>query len=555
MHLELHFTLSDASTPAAGVLRTVWDTADGACAGAKALRMSDALLYYYHVFHAAYHIRRGNCGVRTVMDIWILNHRTDHDPEARRALLRQGGLERFADALEAVAEAWFSGAPPEARCEALESFLFVGGVYRGEHNYAAEQARSGGRLRYVLGRAFTALDDAHGTLQTESDGRGYFLVSDEGYTWYSLKVEPGYERGEDFAILQGDTALEWQKERPGVTRMQKFLKAPSLLRSDGDYTEMLYFRVAADDQTELTITGIEQTQTEPAATVKGAQAGLNGTLALRFTFTIPEELVTPGAYAEIRSGEKVQQIPFTEASKVVGSDYSFEYRFPAKNYRDKVNVKLYDGDGQPIMLLGGSGKDYTQSGLDYSLRTYVEKSLAKPNASPELLKLVRAIDAYCTAAQIYFGYEAEGLSVSEAVSGVDASMLADYAGVFEGTKPAGVQQCLLQLQLVSDTTLRLNVETTAANDGYVFKIDGRTVHPERGADGMYSLDVPNISARNLDVVHTFSVSLDGVTYTVKVSALTFARASIRNGSENRQNLGRAIYMYNIAAEEYFAAQS
>ena len=39
---------------------------------------------------------------------------------------------------------------------------------------------------------------------------------------------------------------------------------------------------------------------------------------------------------------------------------------------------------------------------------------------------------------------------------------------------------------------------------------------------------------------------------MNASALSYALTSIINGNEARQNLGKALYLYNKAAEDYFA---
>ena len=67
------------------------------------------------------------------------------------------------------------------------------------------------------------------------------------------------------------------------------------------------------------------------------------------------------------------------------------------------------------------------------------------------------------------------------------------------------------------------------------------------------LQVTNIAAPNLDTPHTFTVT-DGIdTYTVTASALSYAYTSVKNGDSARQNLGKALYLYNRAADAYFGS--
>ena len=167
--------------------------------------------------------------------------------------------------------------------------------------------------------------------------------------------------------------------------------------------------------------------------------------------------------------------------------------------------------------------------------------------------MAQGIDDYCTAAQLYFGYNTDGLSVSSEVLNVNSTLLNGYKGIFEGSMPEGITNRAIQLDLESDTTLRLIIysDSTIVADDYVFTINGTRVYPMQKADGSYSLDVSGISAKDLDDVQTFTVSYGDVTYTVKASAMTYARASVINGDDARKNLGRALYIYNHAANIYF----
>ena len=61
----------------------------------------------------------------------------------------------------------------------------------------------------------------------------------------------------------------------------------------------------------------------------------------------------------------------------------------------------------------------------------------------------------------------------------------------------------------------------------------------------------NIAAPNLDTPHSFTVTDGEDTYTVTASALSYAYTSAKNGTEARQNLGKALYLYNQAANNKF----
>lgn len=63
----------------------------------------------------------------------------------------------------------------------------------------------------------------------------------------------------------------------------------------------------------------------------------------------------------------------------------------------------------------------------------------------------------------------------------------------------------------------------------------------------------NGETRNLDTPHTFTVTDGTNTYTVTASALSYAYTSVKNGDSDRQNLGKALYLYNQAADAHFVS--
>lgn len=83
-------------------------------------------------------------------------------------------------------------------------------------------------------------------------------------------------------------------------------------------------------------------------------------------------------------------------------------------------------------------------------------------------------------------------------------------------------------------------------------VDGTETVPKKNGKNGY-LQVKNIAAPNLDTPHTFTVTDGTNTYTVTASALSYAYTSVKNGDSDRQNLGKALYLYNQAADAHFVS--
>lgn len=153
--LELHYDTIQQRYDETGsrkVLGRIWQDAQPKGEGSCHYVLSDAMFYFYHMAHMSKHFRNGGCGIRTFLDVWILD-RKPHDAKARETLLAQGGLTQFAQGARKVAEYWFSGEDPDAMTQAVSDYILRAGAYGDNANRAeVGQAKMGGKLQYLLKR-------------------------------------------------------------------------------------------------------------------------------------------------------------------------------------------------------------------------------------------------------------------------------------------------------------------------------------------------------------------------------------------------------------------
>ena len=153
-HVDLHFILTERVCPAKAILDTVWDHCTPFPGKTHEFVMEDAFFYLFHMYHASSHFRFGGCGIRPVLDTWILTHRTNFEASERRSLLEAAALGPFAKAIEALAEAWFSDALLSEDLNPVSQYILSGGLYGGRQRIAAVQAQRGSRKAYILRRLF-----------------------------------------------------------------------------------------------------------------------------------------------------------------------------------------------------------------------------------------------------------------------------------------------------------------------------------------------------------------------------------------------------------------
>lgn len=156
-YTELHFSLIDEGVlpRAEKILSNIWDYAAPREGFAYEYVLSDEAFYFYHTAHMAVHFKLGGCGVRTVLDLWLLNNRTGFDAEKRGRLLSQGGLGAFESRIKQLSEIWFSGAQNDGSLDDLASFIMDGGIYGTlKQNAEAGRTAKGGKFSYYVNRLF-----------------------------------------------------------------------------------------------------------------------------------------------------------------------------------------------------------------------------------------------------------------------------------------------------------------------------------------------------------------------------------------------------------------
>lgn len=157
VHLELHYNLLEHNIKEAekGVLSNIWEVVEREPGKNAHCRMTDEYFYCYHMSHLTKHLKGGGCGVRSILDVWILNHRVEFDKEKRDVLLQKIGLLPAARGIENLAEVWFSGAESDAMTETLGNYVLTGGVYGTfENKVTAHRTREKNHFSYLLSRVF-----------------------------------------------------------------------------------------------------------------------------------------------------------------------------------------------------------------------------------------------------------------------------------------------------------------------------------------------------------------------------------------------------------------
>jgi hypothetical protein len=304
-----------------------------------------------------------------------------------------------------------------------------------------------------------------------------------------------------------------------------------------------------------TYTDVKTDGKAPAAIIKSTTVMFDGKIHVRFDFLVPDTLKNlDGAYVSFEvKGAEVQRTLITEGSAGAGGVTMFYLPVMIPEFADMITVKFHDADGRVLRIENSRGEDFTERVI-YSAKTYAERMMVNGRTETERT-LAKALYDYGTAAQIYFQYgEWEGLTVDSSVSDVPLADIAPYASVKSGTMPEGLTGGGMRLYFESDNTLRVTFKLDGSHPAsyYTFKLDGKTVKAKSSSATECYVDVKNIPGPELSKAHAVSISDGTNTYTLTLSALSYAYIQAAKTVPELQNLGKALYLYAMATEAYFA---
>ena len=233
----------------------------------------------------------------------------------------------------------------------------------------------------------------------------------------------------------------------------------------------------------------------------------------------------------------------------------FSVSLNAKQMNDDVTLRVLDGEGKSVALFRHSNQEnITESGFVYSVQDYIKATL-DTSSDQKLKALVTAMSDFGSLAQAQFAYKtADRPQVQGDLNSVTAQTLAEFEAVKTPGTAAGVSYYASSLLLQSETTLRFYFTLDEGEIGdYTFKLGSKKVTPVQNGE-YWTIDVPNVTAKNLSKSYTITVSSsEGKVLTVKASGLSYAYSVLNGGSDEQTliDLVKGLYLYNKDAVAYF----
>ena len=308
---------------------------------------------------------------------------------------------------------------------------------------------------------------------------------------------------------------------------------------------------------DLTMSSQTSVSYDGPAVVYGQSLTLEGEIGVNLYVAVPDS-VADGASARLTGAGGDRTVPL--ASAKAGSNYEgvplykVTTQVCAKEMADDVTFHLVGANGEELPLVSANGEAIEGGSVSYSVKSYCASA---QGLDARLAALATAMLNYGAASQVQFGHGDGALTGdpdSEAAQAVTVDDLASWASTgFDGSVE-GVSYVGSSLTLEQDTAVShyFSLADGRSISDYTFEVDGTRVEPERSG-AYWRVRLPGVPAQDLGEFHTVTVSLaGGGSASVRYAPLTYAWCVLKQqpGTELAA-LCRSLYVYNVAASDYF----
>ena len=163
--LELHFSIKENMPNLDKVLEKVWKYSFPAENDKESMeyKQSNEFFLFHLIAHMAYHFQHGGCGIRSVIDIYLIRKQMNYDEDIVIEFCKEAGIERFYKYLTELTKVWFENKAYDNVTSAMEEFIISGGTFgTDENSISVQQNIKGGHKRYIKSKIFATYDHLSG---------------------------------------------------------------------------------------------------------------------------------------------------------------------------------------------------------------------------------------------------------------------------------------------------------------------------------------------------------------------------------------------------------
>ena len=156
----------------------------------------------------AKHLLNGGCGIKPLIDLWILDRVEGADLDGREELLSRGGLLKLANTARRLCVVWFESGEHDQLTKEMEKYVLDGGVYGNLANHVAVlRHKKGGRLQYAWSLIFLPYDSIKYMYPILQKHRWLTIVM-QARRWITLILKGRIKHATETLTRSGDVSDE-----------------------------------------------------------------------------------------------------------------------------------------------------------------------------------------------------------------------------------------------------------------------------------------------------------------------------------------------------------
>ena len=362
----------------------------------------------------------------------------------------------------------------------------------------------------------------------------------------------------------GAASVYYAYREKGTSTALNYRSTWTLENLEPEKTYNVYFSSGASDAGRFYT---YEFKAPPVLKVKGANLNLSDVLGLKFNLEPTASFIKSDAKATFKIQHQNGTANVTSAIPSTSTDgvYAFPVLLNAKEMYDPVTLTGYSATGLSedwALVLGKKCTYLPDKTFTYTAMEYLNAAIKSSSITPKNRALAQATKDYGIMVMKRLNYNTslidpdDETKALENIADVTAYDFEQFAPIKSGSTPAGFKGvgASFECKSASIVNVKFNVLAGHTIDEFTIKCTdpkGRTttITPVLSADteNQYVYSITGLTAKQLSDQYTFTVSGGGKTFTIKLSGMTYFYAQRNNTDANVTNLGKAVYLYNQAA--------
>lgn len=158
VHLELHFSIKEKNEYLDKALVKVWENATLVENTKHQYKLNEDFFKFHILAHSAYHFLVGGCGIKPVIDFYLLENNFTSG-ENYQSLLELSQLNQFDTQFRNLANVWFNSGEHNPTTLNMEKYIVGSGVYGLAKNSIARRRAKMSKTKYIFLRIFPTYSD------------------------------------------------------------------------------------------------------------------------------------------------------------------------------------------------------------------------------------------------------------------------------------------------------------------------------------------------------------------------------------------------------------